>query len=424
MIINQRCASIREQAKSLTSTTLKPLFNDVVQELKVESNDDLLQEIVQCFDEVPGSTLTDISIINHELFIIIQDKLISIIKKWHSEHETLNKEEETIYLKTSQLLSKMVASTNAINIPVFKTWLLKLPYLEIIKICIQSVGTNGKHLNDPNLQSFGILLKALSDFQRPRPEIMDDTNLLLLLDPVRTCICSKYYLDSFLNLQLDSSTLSVKDDFLLVQCPFYFAGYKGKRREETSNALLDVMLSNYEQIFSKFIPMIHSWNHSIILPIHHITNVLTGTCNVKSCKMRLTKRLNIVNDILIILSADNICNEVKNTLSNAQSMLINSAIACLFNLTLEEDILAYIKEKNVTQAFLKLTNSQYDRIEVHAYMILACIMNEDDIKKLADPTKITAVFINFLKEAVDHPSQRCRGVSVAGLLTGLKGNMQ
>ncbi|CAF1504734.1 unnamed protein product [Didymodactylos carnosus] len=92
------------------------------------------------------------------------------------------------------------------------------------------------------------------------------------------------------------------------------------------------------------------------------------------------------------------------------NLLIAHSIAYLYFLTFEVNLLSTLKNKtNVIQTFLKLTDTKTDEVQFNAYRMLAVLMNEDDIKNLANPNKITSVFIKSLKQVIDpQPGQRRR----------------
>ncbi len=61
------------------------------------------------------------------------------------------------------------------------------------------------------------------------------------------------------------------------------------------------------------------------------------------------------------------------------------------------------------------------RVKLHAFMILAKILNEDDIHKLDHINALISVFFNYLFEAVKDPSHLFQDVPVEHLLVSLKG---
>jgi len=102
-----------------------------------------------------------------------------------------------------------------------------------------------------------------------------------------------------------------------------------------------------------------------------------------------------------------------------KTMLTQVLTQFLYLLTMTNDLRAFIKTKHIVPLLLKLTNLEDETIQFHVYRILAAILTEDDIKTLANPSKIAYVFLKFLTNLIDDASRAPRFYN---LLRSLKSN--
>jgi hypothetical protein len=90
----------------------------------------------------------------------------------------------------------------------------------------------------------------------------------------------------------------------------------------------------------------------------------------------------------------------------------------LYNLTLHFDVLNFMKTiPNLIPMLLRMTDAEDDEIQLNAYRCLGKIMIEKDIKTMTNPDKITAVYIDFIRNTMDDPKNQERFFS---LLESLK----
>ncbi|CAF1446909.1 unnamed protein product [Adineta steineri] len=106
--------------------------------------------------------------------------------------------------------------------------------------------------------------------------------------------------------------------------------------------------------------------------------------------------------------------------------ILDSILILLNNYTLLDHILIateYNSKTNLTDSaiFLKLKHANIHRVKLHAFMILAKILNEQDILNLDNIDILTTVFINYLYKAINDPCHSFQDVPVEHLLTSLKG---
>ncbi|CAF4654686.1 unnamed protein product [Rotaria sp. Silwood1] len=97
-------------------------------------------------------------------------------------------------------------------------------------------------------------------------------------------------------------------------------------------------------------------------------------------------------------------------------------VQTLYNFTLHSNVLNYMKTiPNLIHMLLKMTDVEHDEIQLNAYRCLGKIMIEADIKTMANPDKIAAVYIEFITNTMDDPVKTERFHS---LLESLKNFVQ
>ncbi|CAF1545869.1 unnamed protein product [Didymodactylos carnosus] len=266
------------------------------------------------------------------------------------------------------------------------------------------------------------LLFIFDILQYGRPDIIDDKNLLTLLDPIMKYICSINYFTILTNLEA-TETLTVQEEFLVITCPNYFSLYLGIYAERLTNELGDTMLKRFEQVLCQLTQTVSKWNEATMKAVQYISYVLRRFGEFNSTRQRLNGHLKIIDSLMIILNSSYLQIQVLKQEQNVETALIYAVIWVLSPLGDDLELTAYIKTNYNTQTFMTLTDAKYKPIRTYAYTILAFVMSEDDIKQLDDPGKITAVFIDFIKQAIDSQFQLSPGGKLKNLLESLRGNI-
>jgi hypothetical protein len=130
--------------------------------------------------------------------------------------------------------------------------------------------------------------------------------------------------------------------------------------------------------------------------------------------------LSLIDNVLKLVNEPILYNNLRETLSNVETTLMNTAISFLVNMISEPSILAHIKQSKVTGVFLRLTTCSYEPLVFNVYALLAYTMHEEDIKTMHNPGRLFTNIIKSLKmtmkEAQNNKSHKEQ------LLETLKGN--
>ncbi|CAF1392857.1 unnamed protein product [Didymodactylos carnosus] len=408
-IISRSCFKIKQQ-DHITNEELTLLFNDIVQELsklKSETSKDsfirAISEIISLLENEDTEKVCKSCMFNHEVFVLIRDALIILFNKWRT-NETLNEQEIVLLQKTSEIFWNMIQKITDTNVVVFKTLLLNESFIESIKLCVDDITANGKQSDDHILSVLDTMIWVLGKLMNDRKEVQDDPTLLTLLDSIVKCICSARYLDTFKQLCPEDSEVTVTTQFLLVTCPHYVIYYyDGERMEEIVSLMRQTKFDHYLEIFGQFMQSIEKWNSSLIKAMSYATGILQYISAGEVQRQKyLDLHLKLMDYIIVILKSPNINELLKGYVTTALSRLIYTAIVYLFGLSIDPTFLTIIKENELAQTFLTLTEANDDMIQVNTYRLLAMILDENEIKTLANPAKITRVFRDYIEMFIDN----------------------
>ncbi|CAF4595220.1 unnamed protein product, partial [Didymodactylos carnosus] len=248
-VINERCTFIEQHKDTISLDNLKSLFDDIVQELEKTKLNDRLSFLKQLrplistiMDNISYLKLANPILLEHQLIRLFLNTYIDLLMKWskninnnnNNNDVVLDNDEEFLFREISVRFVWLISELNKLNFHIFKKLFIDKILIDLIQQCLDDIATNGKYLNDANLENLSYIIRILNEITHYEDDIQDDPILLPIIDSVIKCLCSKYYLETFKEL-LPSSTstneLNVKQNFLLIACGSYFSNYIGKRRE-------------------------------------------------------------------------------------------------------------------------------------------------------------------------------------------------
>ncbi|CAF3473062.1 unnamed protein product [Rotaria sp. Silwood1] len=435
--INEYCTKISNQRQTILPEQLKTLFDLIVIELNKNNNnltiDNDYCKIIDTLKNLRGVTLIDQLIVNNELFHLIQNFLMNILNKWFKDGIILTDKDEYLFQKIVELFSKMIEhlrKTNQVSSSTFRTWFLNESFFKTIASVLEDISINSyKYLDqDQTMRSLSMLIESIESFQASNDLIRNNPTVLLLVDPIIKCLCSSTYINTLKQIDIKSSDRNAFEDFILGTCPCYCAWNRGKGQIIIINALcLNNMLKSYQEIYDLFLPTIDNWEYALMESIFYMTALLRYVAFYPSTREYLKTNLKLIDSMLIILNSNCLLDNVLTTTDyNSETNLTDSAISFIFNLTHDFEMLTIIKDNSFfsKEIFLKLKNSQVDRVKLHALMILSKILNEQDILNLDHIDELTSIFINYLSRAMNDPCHTFEDVPVEHLLVSLKAFIQ
>lgn len=430
--INEHCTMIYNQRLTISSEQLKDLFDLIVIELKKTNNstNDNYCKIINTLKNISGLLLIDKLIVDHELFIFIQKFLMLLLNKWSNNHIILIDKDEYLFEEIIDLFGKMIKHIRTTNQEISSTlqiWFLNENFFQTIASVLEDISVNFYQYKnqDKNMKNLIMLIEIIQNYQGGCNHIGNNPSVLLLVDPIVKCLCSSVYFDSLKKIDIKSKTQSSFEEFLLTTIPDYVSWNRGQAQLMIINQLcLNNTLKSYQEIYDLFLSSINDWEFSVMQSIFYMTALLRYVAYYPSTRKYLEDHWKIIDSMFIILNASCLLENILITTNyNSETNLTDSAISFIFNLTHDCQYLMLIQENQYfsKEIFLKLKHAKVDRVKLHAFMILAKILHENDIQKLDHIDALVSIFFGYLLRAVNNPCHSCQDIPVEHLLISLKG---
>lgn len=420
MTIEQQCAFIKEQGVLITTHQLKKSFDAIIAELNKLTPASSINAIKQILlsihiDNVKSYGEPDIA--DHQLFITIRDCYLEILRRWRGG-QVLDKSSYEVFLKISILFDLMCAHVTDDNVNQFKKLLIHQPLLDEFNGCLTEIATTGKHLQDPQIKAVDLMIRAIHRIFQGRIKIQNDSLLMPLLDAIVNCVCSPFFASIFEQVT-EINELNEAQTLLLDTCPNCFSWYGGDRREEFCTVIRTVLLSSFTRLLMNHISSCRQWNKVMLNAVKKSGNIILDfdTQHSMIYSKEIYKDCYQVIDCFVSILSSSMSTPTEKT----DSEMTGVVVLQLYLLTLDYDLLSYIKSKQLASVLLKLVNVANEWVQFNAYRILACILTKQDIKGLANPSAISNVFLTFLTNVIDDPSKVLRLRSLLRCLTS-KGN--
>ena len=162
--------------------------------------------------------------------------------------------------------------------------------------------------------------------------------------------------------------------------------------------LLSVVLPQYETLLAQVISSVDRWQRPMIRGVNQLLKLLFHIFDqFPSLSSQMTNRLTVIDHILKLLNTPALYEQLSEKLSNPKTSLVHTAVALLIDLIDDPIIAEHIKQKQVTEIFLRLKSAPYPPLVQDAYKILARVTSEADIKTMKDMTGLLAQVISSLR---------------------------
>ncbi|CAF1993812.1 unnamed protein product [Rotaria magnacalcarata] len=400
-IIDQQCLIIKEHEISCNIEQLKKCFDTIVSELnkiKFPINIKAIQKISTSITIDDTNPYNQSDIVNHPLFIIIRDCFINILHQWRTD-QRLEQSSRTAFSEVAVMFAIIGDYVTDINVNVVKQLLIYKPLIDELNECLMEIATHGKYLQDFQIDAVDFMIRAIHRLSRRRLEIQNDALLEPLLDVIVKCVCSPFFFNIFMQIT-ELKDLNEAQTFLLNTCTDYIAWHEGNRRHAIYSVIRTALLKPFTQWFQSHVATFQQWNEltnnaidkqcAIMFDFGFENDEMLSSDTCDDCKK-------LIDGFIFILSS------LSNSTTNTSSIdLIGICMFHLYAMTLEQNLLDYIKSRQLSAILLKLIDIGNEEMQFNAYRILASIMTEQDIKMLANPSKIANVFFTFLVEVIDN----------------------
>ena len=185
--------------------------------------------------------------------------------------------------------------------------------------------------------------------------------------------------------------------------------------------LLSSMLSQYVELFNKFVPSSSNWKRAMIRSFDHLLDIINhGSDHFQTNAKHISNYPSLIDNVLKLINEPILYNNISETLSNVETILMNREISFLVNMINEPTILSYIKQTKSVGVFLRLTSCKYEPLIFNVYTLLAYTTREEDIIAMQNPGRLLTIILRALKTTLDRTPDNKNHVEQ--LLETLKGN--
>ena len=429
--IDELCRTVVDQRLTISVVDLKSLLDSIYDLLKSNENLDDHCKIIDAVKKIRVNTLLEETIISHEVFRWIRDLLMNIFNGWQGKNDLLHDKYQYLCGEIVDILSKLISylkdTDQMSKFSSFQEFFLNQSFFQSLSVVLKDLSENSSYCrsNDDMLKTLNEFIGLIQWYQSDHDEIRNDQNMLLLVDPIIKCLSSSTYFEVFKQLNIESRELTPLQEFFLQRCPCYTVWYRGEAQLTIIHYLcVNGILPSYEEIYDLFLPTIELWETPTMESIFYMTSLLRYVALYPATRIYLKEHTRLIDSILTLLNSNRL---VENVLIradyNAETHLTDSVLSFLFNLTDDLEFLTFLNDHPLfnKDMFFKLKQSKIDRVQLHSFMILSKILDENDIHQLDHVDTLISVFMNYLDNACKDPSHSYEDVPIEDLLISLKG---
>ncbi|CAF1178736.1 unnamed protein product, partial [Didymodactylos carnosus] len=264
---------------------------------------------------------------------------------------------------------------------------------------------------------------------------MDTNKVKSLLDPIIRCLRSERYLSIFETIVLhqpkrtagavrERHELDPKQSLFIRECPEFIIQHSLNRQDEIAQSLCKTIFGYTETIFNKHLSTIIGGEET-----NERDEMMEKSMGIEAlgCHIKLLNYFastpstrkefissQIIDQILMILTSDN------EQLYHPDAGVISYSITLLYNLMFEKQLVAVLKEKNISNICSKLQLRKDKRIQFASQTLLVTLDEKIDIDTIHDPDKLLQAFIYYIKNSIDELRQSHDGVKLDGVLEKFK----
>ncbi|CAF3481014.1 unnamed protein product [Rotaria socialis] len=406
---------LREKGTTLSNDQLNACLNGIMHDLTVVKDANNQQTFIEMLTSVirvltPMDPPTSYS--NHPLIInVLRDSFIDFLKQERNETvEPVLKELSDFFQQRAASSLKANNDTRQMLTDALVVFLAgTVSTYTFVAFCNLSDSLDST--KTPLDYSLHVLLHTLENCK-------NGNDTVTRLDVIIDCVCSSTFINTFRSLHSNEDNLTENQTLLLIECVTNVYQYNNLDTVTyLMKSIASRMLPKYAQLLHEFVP---PRKPTHIKVLHHFLKMLQFLAIDNDTRHEFADdHALMIDSLLAILQDDFLQEKINDSDTNG---LIDNTTSYFFFITLESDLLPLIKTKpNVAKRMLKLTTAKSDVTQLNAYRTLAIIMTEDELKSLAEPEKITTVFIRHLNYSIDVIQQRRR---LENLLLCLKSLVQ
>jgi hypothetical protein len=363
---------------------------------QIDENENILSDgkfVKEIVEYLIHSNISDSTIINHRLFVILRDYYLILLKQWHNG-ETFDENRSFIFETISNLFLKMSSILSDKNLLILKELIFNPELIDEINRFLLDLSITKKYFDDPQMKSLDNLFRTIQRFQRI------STKTDHLFSNIIKCICSPIFIEIFLQ-SINEENEHFGQRFLLNTCTDYIYSHSINKQHQQS--LIDIrenILHPFTQWINQQSSNYRSWNNRILIILRQISFLLTLSIQFNR---DLILEKNIYEDFCQLI--DSFINILYSIIELDNKSLIGTIIPNLYTMTLSNQLEKYFQTKHITLLILKLTDFDNDEIQLNAFKILSIITIEQDTKNILYSNNLMKNFIKYLHEIIDDTNQ-------------------
>ncbi|CAF3419319.1 unnamed protein product [Rotaria sp. Silwood1] len=229
LLVVAHCSTIRRKAERIDVQELSAMLNDLFRELYFNSANptaylNSLYQIVHSLNSTSIPSLT--SVHSHIFFLLVRNTIQTFLQKLHTTYK-LDDQEIHVLRNCNLLLENLVKNIDDISVII--SWITDVAFLDTLGICLYQINTisnarNGKRF----IKQIAHLVNMFSRIQERLPWKLHQNFFVRLLQPIIDCLTSTTYVQLFIDLKAQSTSLTELQKLFLIKCPYFLETYNGK----------------------------------------------------------------------------------------------------------------------------------------------------------------------------------------------------
>ncbi|CAF2017157.1 unnamed protein product [Rotaria magnacalcarata] len=358
------------------------LSNHSACNLNLKSNQDtdyvnITNQRIKELNRISSATLADIA--TNEFCVSIRNLIRNLLLDWHSSCK-LSRDETNLLSNSIFLFNHLINSIQ--DVTKLSSWLPGRSLINTLATCMSDIDRLlSCDENKQNFKQLTCLFDILKTYYQRLPSKLQYGNVFnRLFEATIDCLLSLNFDRTFRNLKPYTQSMTTKQNFFLIQCSSFFINYHGIETSKTIEQFLDTMVPRYAAVLDKHIESIKEWNSPMIHIVHHLLLTVAHAKNYYAPYANGQPLRWLIDIIVRIISEPALVKKVDYKARKFETILINAAVYTLTAFVHEPDLLVYIKKLKIISIVRSLILLSYEPIVIHACVILAYTLDEEDIK--------------------------------------------
>ncbi|CAF4703695.1 unnamed protein product [Rotaria sp. Silwood2] len=266
---------------------LKKIYDSIIDEYNsVENNNKMndddqriryLISIIKSLRRLTRAILANKMLLDHELYVVICNKLSDILVQWKNE-QYLNQTKSEYFQNMVRLFYIFTCWRGGCEKETIEKIVLDEKFVKPIELCLSSINENNSLLlndNMNNIRNFSNLIRNMESFCEYQS--MDKSHLILLLNSIMNYIYINYDpnllffdlgYDKGINNKILDENQQEEKFCLLSSCLEYFRFYNGKYRDHVCQQFMNKSFEKLKQIIEYAVKQIQEWTIEMPSRIH------------------------------------------------------------------------------------------------------------------------------------------------------------